>query len=165
MTVRASHFFTSKISFIKGVVSNLNSELLEYANPEKPTHDDSPIHFKRFYISRFHLNNEVIEATFSSPLRIADGDTVTVAGYQKGKAFQVLAYANQTQQLTYHENWIALGIGALFILAIALNLLNSQLVLEGDLVPKLFLLGFAVISIYMAYRALLIRRAIKLISA
>lgn len=73
-------------------------------------------------------------------------------------AFQVLAYANQTQKVSKHENWIVLGLGAMFFLAIALGLLNSELVAESALVPKLFLLGFVGVAMYMGYRALLIRR-------
>ena len=163
MTIHKSHFPSSKINLAKGVVSNLSNELLEYANPEKPTHSDSPVYFKRFYISRFDLNNKAIEATFSSPMKISDGDTVSVAGYQKGKVFQVLAYVNQTQQATDHENWIALGIGALFIFGITLNLLNNELAHGGSLIPKLFFVGFTAIAIYMAYRAFLIRQAMKLV--
>jgi hypothetical protein len=163
MTIHTSHFFSSKISLTKGVVSNLSNELLEYVNPEKPTHSDSPIYFKRFYISRFNLNNEVIEAAFSSPMKIADGDIVSVAGQQKSNAFKVLAYKNQTQDITQHENWIALIFGAIFFFAIALVLLNGDLALEGMLIPRLLLFGFALVGIYMGYRALLIREAVKLI--
>ena len=74
-----------------------------------------------------------------------------------------LAYANQTQKVSQHENWIVLGLGAIFFLAIAVGLLNSELVAEGALVPKLFLLGFVGVAIYMGYRALLIREAISLL--
>jgi hypothetical protein len=34
---------------------------------------------------------------------------------------------------------------------------------EGALIPKLFLSGFVLVAIYMAYRALLIREAIGLL--
>ena len=164
MTIHTSHFFSSKISLTKGVVSNLSNELLEYVNPEKPTHSDSPIYFKRFYISRFHLNNEVIEATFSLPMKIQDGDIVAVAGQQKDKIFKVLAYQNQTQNIAHHESWIVLLLGAILFFSIAIGLLNSDFVAEGTVIPKLFLFGFSLIGIYMGYRALLIREAIKLIS-
>jgi hypothetical protein len=105
----------------------------------------------------------VIEATFSSPMKIADGDIVSVAGQQKSKAFKVLAYKNQTQNVTQHENWIAPIFGAIFFFAIALGLLNGDLALEGMLIPRLLLFGFALVGIYMGYRALLIREAVKLI--
>ena len=163
MTIHTSHFFSSKISLTKGVVSNLSNELLEYVNPEKPSHSDSPAYFKRFYTSRFHLNNEVIEATFSLPMKIQDGDIVAVAGQQKDKVFKVLAYQNQTQNITQYENWIALIFGAIFFFAIALVLLNGDSALEGMLIPRLLLFGFALVGIYMCYRALLIRDAVKLI--
>ena len=35
-------------------MSNLNNELLEYVNHEKPTHDHSSVYYKRFFISKFH---------------------------------------------------------------------------------------------------------------
>jgi len=66
--------------------------------------------------------------------------------------------------VSHHENWIVLGLGAIFFFAVAIGLLNSQLVIEGALIPKLFLFGFTLVGIYMGYRALLIREAIKLIS-
>ena len=163
MTLKPSSFLTSSVSAISGTVSNLNNELLEYVNPEKPTHDHSAVYYQRFFISKFNLGNQAIEAKFSTPMLVRDGDTVSVSGYPKGDRFQVLAYVNQTQQVSKHENWIILGLGALFFLAIALGLLNSELVAEGALVPKLFLSGFVGVAFYMGYRALLIREAISLL--
>ena len=163
MTLKPSSFLTSSVATISGTVSNLNNELLEYVNPEKPTHDHSSVYYQRFFISKLTLGDRAIEAKFSTPMVVSDGDTVTVSGYQKGNGFQVLAYANQTQQVSKHENWIVLGLGALFFLAIAVGLLNSELVAEGALVPKLFLLGFVGVGIYMGHRTLLIREAISLL--
>ena len=154
----------SSISSISGTVSNLNNELREYVNPEKPTHDHSQVYYKRFFISKFNLGDKAIEATFSSPMRITDGDQITIAGYQKGSSLQVLAYSNQTQQVSSNENWIILGLGALFFFAVAIGLLNSELVAEGALIPKIFLFGFTVVAIYMGDRALLIREAVKLLA-
>ena len=165
MTVsKPSTFLSSSLHALSGTVSNLNNELLEYVNPEKPTHDHSSVYYKRFFISKFNLGDKAIEAKFSTPMNIADGDALTVSGYPKGEAFQVLAYRNATQQVSDHENWIVLALGALFFLAVAIGLLNSELVLEGALIPKLFLFGFTLVALYMGYRALLIREAIKLLS-
>ena len=163
MMLKPSSFLTSPVSTISGTVSNLNNELLEYVNPEKPTHDHSSVYYQRFFVSKFNLGNQAIEAKFSTPMVVSDGDTVTVSGYQKGSGFQVLAYFNQTQQVSEHENWIVLGLGTLFFLAVAVGLLNSELVAAGALVPKLFLLGFIGVAIYMGYRTLLIREAISLL--
>lgn len=163
MSLKPSSFLSSSVSSTSGTVSNLNSELLEYVNPEKPTHDHSSVYYQRFFISTFHLDDRAIEAKFSTPMVVSNGDTVTVSGYQKGDRFQVLAYTNQTQQVSKHENWIVLGLGALFFLAVAIGLLNSELVAEGALVPKLFLMGFVGVAMYMGYRALLIREAISLL--
>ena len=161
---KPSSLLSSSISSVSGIVSNLNNELLEYVNPEKPTHDHSSVYYKRFFISKFHLGDKAIEAKFSTPMKIAEGDQITVSGYPKDGAFQVLAYHNQTQQVTSNENWIVLGLGALFFLAVSIGLLNSELVIEGAIIPKLFLFGFTLVALYMGYRALLIREAIKLIS-
>ena len=163
MSLKPSSFLSSSVSSTSGTVSNLNSELLEYVNPEKPTHDHSSLYYQRFFISTFHLDDRAIEAKFSTPMVVSNGDTVTVSGYQKGDRFQVLAYTNQTQQVSKHENWIVLGLGALFFLAVAIGLLNSELVAEGALVPKLFLMSFVGVAMYMGYRALLIREAISLL--
>ena len=163
MTLKPSSFLTSSVSTISGTVSNLNSELLEYINPEKPTHDHSSVYYQRFFVSKFNLGDRAIEAKFSTPMVVINGDTLRVSGYQNGDSFQVLAYANLTQQVSKHENWIVLGLGAIFFLAIAVGLLNSELVTEGALVPKLFLLGFVGVAVYMGYRALLIREAISLL--
>ena len=162
---KSNTFLSSSISSLSGKVSNLNNELLEYVNPEKPSHDHSSVYYKRFYISRFNLGDKAIEAKFSAPMKIAEGDQITVSGYQKDSGFQVLAYNNKTQQVSSNENWIVLGLGALFFLAVALCLLNSQLVIEGAIIPKLFFFGFTVVAIYMGYRALLIREAVKLLSS
>ena len=161
---KPSSFLSNSVSSISGTVSNLNNELLEYVNPEKPTHDHSSVYYKRFFISKFNLGDKAIEAKFSSPIKIADGDQITVAGYQKGEFLQVLAYSNQTQQVSSNENWIVLGLGALFFFAVAIGLLNSELVAEGAVIPKFFLFGFTLVAAYMGYRALLIREAIKLLS-
>lgn len=163
MTIKPHSFLTSSVSAVSGTVNNLRNELLEYVNPEKPTHDHSSVYYKRFYISIFNLGDRAIEAKFSAPMVINNGDVVTVSGYAKGNNFQVLAYSNQTQQVSHNENWIVLGLGALFFLAVALGLLNSELVAEGALVPKLFLIGFVGVAFYMGYRALLIREAIALL--
>ena len=165
MTLKPSSFLTSSVSAISGTVSNLNNELLEYVNPEKPTHDHSSVYYQRFFVSKFNLGDRAIEAKFSTPMVVSDGDAITVSGFQKGNGFQVLAYTNQTQQVSKHENWIVLGLGALFFLAIAVGLLNSELVAEGALVPKLFLMGFVAVAMYMGYRALLIREAISLLQS
>jgi hypothetical protein len=166
MTVsKPSTFLSPSLHAISGTVSNLNNELLEYVNPEKPTHDHSSIYYKRFFISKFNLGDKAIEAKFSTPMKIADGDTLIVSGHDKNGAFQVLAYQNTSQQFSSHENWVILGLGALFFAAVVLGLLNSELVAEGAIIPKLFLFGFTVVAIYMGYRALLIREAIKLLSA
>ena len=161
--MKPSSFLTSPVSAISGTVSNLNNALLEYVNPEKPTHDHSSVYYQRFYISTFNLDDRAIEAKFSSQMAIQNGDSVTVSGYPKGDRFQVLAYVNQTQQISGRENWIALALGAIFFLAIVIGLLNSELVAEGALVPTLFLIGFVGVSLYMGYRALLIREAIALL--
>lgn len=163
MTLKPSSVLTSSVSAISGTVSNLRNELLEYVNPEKPTHDHSSVYYQRFFISTFNLDDRTIEAKFSTPMVVSNGDNITVSGYSKGNHFQVLAYANHTQQIGKHENWIILGLGALFFLAVALGLLNSELVAEGALVPKVFLLGFVGVAFYMGYRALLIREAISLL--
>jgi hypothetical protein len=163
-TSKPNAFLSSSISSVSGTVSNLNNELLEYVNPEKPTHDHSSIYYKRFYISKFHLGDKVIEAKFTAPMTVAEGDQIIVSGYQKDSGFQVLAYNNKTQQVTSKENWFVLGLGALFFFAVAIGLLNSELVLEGAIIPKLFLFGFTLVGIYMGYRALMIREAVKLIS-
>jgi len=97
-------------------------------------------------------------------MTIRNNDAVQVAGYQQGESFQVLAYTNQTQQVHHHENWIVLCLGAIFFFVVAIGLLNSQLLIEGALTPTLFLIGFTLLAIYMGYRALLIRKAIKLIA-
>ena len=162
---KPSSLLSSSISSISGIVSNLNNELLEYVNPEKPTHDHSSQYYKRFYISKFNLGDKTIEAKFSAPMKIAEGDQITVSGYQKDDAFQVLAYSNKTQQVSSNENWIILGLGALFFFAVAIVLLNSELVIEGAIIPKLFLFGFTLVAIYMGYRALLIREAVKLLAS
>lgn len=162
---KPSSLLSSSISSISGTVSNLNNQLLEYINHEKPTHDHSSVYYKRFFISKFNLGDKAIEAAFSAPMQIADGDQITVAGYQKGASLQVLAYSNQTQQVSSNENWIILGLGALFFFAVAIGLLNSELVTEGALIPKLFLFGFTIVAIYMGYRALLIREAVKLLAS
>jgi hypothetical protein len=164
-TAKPSSFLFSSISAISGTVSNLSNELLEYVNPEKPTHDHSSVYYQRFFISKFNLGNKAIEAKFSSPMQIAEGDQITVSGYQKDGAFQVLAYNNQTQQVASNENWVILALGSLFFFAVAIVLLNSELVAEGALIPKLFLFGFTLIAIYMGYRTLLIREAVKLLSS
>jgi hypothetical protein len=163
VTVKPSSFLTSSVSAISGTVSNLSNGLLEYVNPEKPTHDHSSVYYQRFYTSSFHLGEQAIEAKFSTPMKISDGDSVIVSGYQKNTVFQVLAYRNQTQEVTGAENWVILVLGALFFLAVAIGLLNSELVSEGALIPKLFLSGFLLVATYMAYRALLIREAIGLL--
>jgi hypothetical protein len=163
MSLKPSSFLTSSVSAISGKVSNLDNALLEYVNPEKPAQDDSSVYYQRFYISTFNLGDRAIEAKFSKPMAIQNGDSVTVSGYSQGEHFQVLAYINQTQQISGRENWIVLVFGALFFLAITIGLLNSELVAEGALVPKFFLIGFVGVSIYMSYRALLIREAIALL--
>ena len=163
--VKSSTFLSSSISSVSGSVSKLNNELLEYVNPEKPTHDHSSVYYQRFYISKFNLGDQHIEAKFSSPMKIANGDHLSVSGYTKDDTFHVLAYQNKTQEIAGHENWLVLIIGAIFFLAIAIGLLNSPLVIEGALIPKLFLFGFTLVAIYLGYRALLIREAIKLVSS
>ncbi len=162
---KPSALLSSSVKSISGTVSNLQSDLLEYVNPEKPTHDDSAVYYQRFFVSSFHLNNQTIEAQFSTPMKMSNGDVVTVSGYQKRHRFQVLAYRNQTQQVMGAENWGILALGALFFLAVAIGLLNSELVPEGALMPKVFLSGFVLLAIYMAYRALLIREAIGLLQS
>ena len=163
MSLKSNSFLTSSVGTLSGTVSNLNNELLEYVNPEKPTHDHSSVYYQRFYVSQFNLGDRTVEAKFSSPMVISNGDVVSVSGYPKNNGFQVLAYTNQTQQISNHENWIVLGLGALFFLAVAIGVLNSELVAEGAVVPKLFLIGFVGVAIYMGYRALLIREAISLL--
>jgi hypothetical protein len=60
MTLKLSSFLTNSVSSISGIVGNLNHELLEYANPEKPTHDDSSFYFQRFFISKFTLDDRAV---------------------------------------------------------------------------------------------------------
>lgn len=163
MPIKPSTWLPSSISVISGQVSQLQNEVLEYVNHEKPTHDHSSVYYKRIYLSEFTLGDQEIKAAFSSPMMIQPGDQVSVSGYSKGSVFQVLAYQNHTRVVSGTENWWMLGFGALFFLAVAIGLLNSELAIEGALIPKLFLIGFVLIGIYMGYRALLIREAVKLL--
>ena len=160
---KPSRLLSASIYSISGTVKHLQTEVLEYVNPEKPTHDHSSVYYQRFFISKFSIDDKAIEAKFSTPMKIADGDVITVSGYPKGELFQVLAYANQTQQVSGQENWLVLAFGALFFVAVAIGLLNSQLVADGAVAPKLFLLGFVLVALYMGYRALLIREALRLL--
>ena len=68
MILKPSSFLTSSVSTISGTVSNLNNELLEYVNPEKPTHDHSSVYYQRFFVSKFNLGDRAIEAKFSTPM-------------------------------------------------------------------------------------------------
>lgn len=160
---KPSRFLSVPLQSISGAITDLQTEVLEYVNPEKPTHDHSSVYYQRFFISKFSIDGKAIEAKFSTPMKIADGDIITVSGYPKDELFQVLAYTNQTQQVSGQENWLVLALGALFFLVVAIGLLNSQLVADGAVVPKLFLLGFVLVALYMGYRALLIREALKLL--
>jgi len=45
---------------------------------------------------------------------------------------------------------------SMLFFTVASGLLNSELVIEGAIIPKLFLFGFTLVAIYMGYRALLI---------
>ena len=160
---KPSRFLSASIHSISGTVTHLQTEVLEYVNPEKPTHDHSSVYYQRFFISKFSIDDKAIEAKFSTPMKIADGDVITVSGYSKGELFQVLAYTNQTQQVSGQENWFVLAFGALFFIAVAIGLLNSQLEADDAVIPKLFLLGFILVALYMGYRALLIREALRLL--
>ena len=128
---KPSSLLPTVISAMSGTVNNLNSELLEYVNPEKPTHDHSSVYYKRFFISKFNLGDQLIEAKFSTPMVIADGDSVIVSGYPKDNTFQVLAYTNQTQEVSYHENWIILILGALVFFAVAISLSMANYYLKA----------------------------------
>ncbi len=160
---KLSSFLSSPIRSISGTVSNLQNELLEYVNPEKPTHEHSSVYYQRFYVSSFSLGDQSIEAKFSSPMKISNGDNLIVSGYPKNNHFHVLAYRNLTQEFIGAENWVMLVLGALFFLLVTIGLLHSELITEGALIPKLLLSGFVLVAIYMAYRALLIREAIGLL--
>ena len=159
----ASNYRPIAISSLSGTVRNLQNETLGYVNPEKPTHDHSSIYYKRFYVTSFNLNESAIKATFSSPMKIGDGDEVTVAGYFKDDVFQVVAYANQTQATRHHENWLVLLVAAVIFLCVALGIYHNEGATTGDPIPKLFIFGFAAVSLYMAYRAWLIKHAIRLL--
>ena len=161
--INASVYRPIAISSLSGTVRNLHNETLEYVNPEKPTHDHSSIYYKRFYVSSFNLNESAIKATFSAPMKIQDGDNVTVAGYFKGELFQVVAYANQTQATRHHENWLVLIVAAVIFFCVALGIYHNEGVIAGELIPKLLIFGFAAVSLYMAYRAWLIKQAIRLL--
>lgn len=147
-----------------GVVSELKTAVTEYVNPEKPTHDDSPIYYTRMYQAQFKLDNQAIEAVFSKPMQIQNGDQLRVSGYSNDAQFTVLAYWNQSSERRGSENWLALAIGGLFFLGIALFLLNSTRVEIEAPISTIFLLGFAGIGFYMLYKALLIRQALQLLN-
>ncbi|BDX22514.1 hypothetical protein TUM22923_18350 [Polynucleobacter sp. TUM22923] len=161
--VKPSQFPYASLVTLSGMVGKLDNSVLEYVNPEKPTHDHSSVYYKRFFVSKFELNEHLIEAQFSSPMAIQNGDVVRVVGQTKDRTLQVLAYINETQQTQHSENWAVLILGAIFFLAVAIGLLNSELVLEGAVIPRLFLIGFCIVALYMGYRAFLIREAVKLL--
>ncbi|QWD96960.1 hypothetical protein [Polynucleobacter sp. MG-6-Vaara-E2] len=46
--IKPSTFLSTPLRTVSGTVSNLHHELLEYINPEKPTHDHSSVYCKRF---------------------------------------------------------------------------------------------------------------------
>jgi len=54
-------FLSNPVTAITGTVSKLNNELLEYVNPEKPTHDHSSVYYQRFYVSKFNLGDRAIK--------------------------------------------------------------------------------------------------------
>lgn len=147
-----------------GVVSELETTVAEYLNPEKPIHDDSPIYSTRMYQAQFKLDNQAIEAVFSKPIQIQNGDQLGVSGYLTAHRFHVLAYWNQTHPSRESESWQALAIGALLFLGIALFLLNSTLAISGAPISTLFLIGFMGLGFYMIYKALLIRQALQLLN-
>ena len=49
--IKPSTFLSTPLRTVSGSVSNLHHELLEYVNPEKPTHDHSSVYHKHFFIS------------------------------------------------------------------------------------------------------------------
>lgn len=147
-----------------GLVSQLSEQTTEYVNPEKPNFDESNFYFTRIYTSRFFLDRDLMRAEFSEPIETRDGDHLMVAGYPGGSGgFTVLAYQNTTSGTRRHENWFAMMIGGLFITAIAIYLLFFAIIDSNTLVPRILLVGFIFLGLWMTLKGLLIQEALALL--
>jgi len=152
------------LEFKKGLVSHLKEQTTEYVNPEKPNFDESNSYFTRIYTSRFLLDQSPMQAEFSKPIETQDGDNLKVVGYSGSSGgFTVLAYQNTTSGIQHHENWLALTIGGLFIAGITILALFSSMIDGHGLLPRILLVGFMVLGLWMSLKGLLIREAIALL--
>lgn len=162
--IKPSSFLMKTLEYKSGEVSRLNEQMTEYVNPEKPIFDDSSNYFTRIYTSRFVLDRDPMQAEFSQPIEAQNGDRLAVVGYpSKTNGFTVLAYQNTSSGKQFHENWLALTLGGLFIAAIAILTLFSSMVDSHGLIPRILLIGFMVLGLWMSLKGLLIREAIALL--
>lgn len=159
---KPSSLLMKTLELKSGAVSHLSQQITEYVNPEKPNFDESRVYFTRIYTSRFLLDRNPMHAEFSTPIETRDGDNLKVVGYSSQSGFTVLAYQNATSGIQHHENWLALTLGGFFIAAIAILLFFSSMIDSHGLIPRILLIGFMVLGLWMSLKGLLIQEAIAL---
>jgi hypothetical protein len=152
-----------QLKTLSGQVTGLQSQVKEYVD-----HDphDSLLRFtplRRVYLATFQLDGRPLEARFQGPYRIAEGDRITVSGFGlSGKAFEILAYRNHTQNYRGSDNWIvACLVGLAF--AIAALFMQMKLMSAESIIAQVMMVVFVLTGLYIVYRGLLIREAIELL--
>jgi hypothetical protein len=123
----------------------------------------------------FKVGDTTVMFTSGSPPIISDGDQLVVAGRRRGPRMLVCeAYINRTAMIRGDSGlWYSL-IGAALMIpvgagAIAVSLLGPFIpaLPRMDLAPQLMLLGaglcFFIPGLFLLYRWVLIRRAVKLL--
>jgi hypothetical protein len=163
-TMKASSLSGFELTTHRGVVSELVSEI-----QERIDHDpaDTNLRFippRKEYVARFLLDTKPIEAKFQMPFTLANGDLVTLAGYAKGDGFKVLAFRNDTQQITQSNNWkMAFGAGLVFSI-LSLIILCGLLSSQSMIFPQILLGIFVAVGLFIAHHGLLIKEARHLLS-
>jgi hypothetical protein len=122
----------------------------------------------------FKVGETTVMFTSGSPPIISDGDQLVVAGRRRGRMLVCEAYVNRTAMIRGDSGlWYSL-ISAAFMIplgaaAIAVSLLGPFIpsLPRQDLAPQLMILGAGlclfVPGLFLLYRWVLIRRAVKMV--
>lgn len=164
MTFKPSALFGQTLEVKSGVVTHLQSQTVERYMDQGLDPHKRPDMKAYTYISKFSLNASPIVAMFNIQPEINEGDTLMVSGIQKEDFFEVLAYRNETKDITGSNPWKSSVIAAI-LFALFAGVLYFFVLKQALLIEQILLLGFIGLGLFLIARAYLIKEALQLLSS
>jgi hypothetical protein len=161
MTMKPSEIFGKNLILKSGVVSGLETD--KYLK-SRPNTEEFNEHMKSYtYVAKFYLDgNTPLLASFNFMPEINEGDRIRVSGLQKASSFEVIAFRNETRQVTVTRSWKTSLIAAT-LFSIFSAFIFFFVIKEPRVIEQIIFVGFIGLGLFLIARSMMIKEALEML--